>query len=508
MFDSEELMETIYSKLDKKYCFLPSVTTYATPKKITKIIYFKYIHKNHKQDIVSKSSKGFGEYYMKMLERAFKLLDYLGTIKNEIRWFYYSNAYTYRFNYINIFRNGEKMRTIRNVKKPYGMPIPTLKQLIASLIPQVFKNYVELSSMFADWKKEHPISIIRSNSYYHNPATNFLKFVMYYKYNECWNLHKERWYSNPKTFQINEFLSLRLEENETNIYINGKLFNQCKFLLFNITNKERTKYKDIDSIDEASELYDKTHETDHSSIGPKTEFFGHCSNLQAWYENDYDTRILHSNLAFPLLKKLKIAGDPLAKKVFKEEIALRLESEYFPILQYLISENYLYNFSPCDLKIISKNLKNTILKTYLKHYFSFMNIGASLSYDPIKRKYNIYIHNELIIEKKNPKIYFSQQRSTDNTLNTQFSLKEIRFSEHDRIYQNSEGKLIHYYFYKKIIVRKDLIDLSYKILGNNSKCSVSIKSNWIEFINVKKKIRIFLFLIKRKMWVKPSLKGD
>ncbi len=54
-----------------------------------------------------------------------------------------------------------------------------------------------------------------------------------------------------------------------------------------------------------------------SAILPIKEFWGHCSNLQAWAEYGYDTRLLHPNLAFPLLEKLATVGDPIAKKVFK-----------------------------------------------------------------------------------------------------------------------------------------------------------------------------------------------
>ena len=49
-------------------------------------------------------------------------------------------------------------------------------------------------------------------------------------------------------------------------------------------------------------------------------------NLQVWAEMNYDTRILHRNLAFPLLKKLAQVGDPIAKKALKDEIAKRFLS--------------------------------------------------------------------------------------------------------------------------------------------------------------------------------------
>ena len=53
-----------------------------------------------------------------------------------------------------------------------------------------------------------------------------------------------------------------------------------------------------------------------NTITPEQEFWGHRSNIQAWVECEYDTRLLHSNLSFPLLKALSDAGDPKAKAIF------------------------------------------------------------------------------------------------------------------------------------------------------------------------------------------------
>ena len=142
-------------------------------------------------------------------------------------------------------------------------------------------------------------------------------------------------------YKINEFLSLKLERSKTQIYVNDNRFLQCRRLVLNISKKDIPIYDEINSIDEAADLYQKhlyqniiiespftrfLHE--EHDITPEQEFWGHCSNLQAWYENDYDTRLLHSNLAFYLLKELVDAGDPIARKVFKNEVAERFESGY------------------------------------------------------------------------------------------------------------------------------------------------------------------------------------
>ncbi|MHA1479466.1 MAG: hypothetical protein ACTSPU_14825, partial [Promethearchaeota archaeon] len=170
---------------------------------------------------------------------------------------------------------------------------------------------------------------------------------------------------NPD-FEINDHLSLRLENNKTNIYVGGRLFSQCKYLLLDISKGKSTELKKIDSIDEAEAKLDKRMESDHSIITSKTEFWGHCSNLQAWYESNYDTRILHRNIAFPLLRELVKEGDILARKVFKQEVAKRLESGYPSVVLYLIEEDYLNCLSYEELDAVLSNPR--FLKNLLKWF--------------------------------------------------------------------------------------------------------------------------------------------
>lgn len=145
-------------------------------------------------------------------------------------------------------------------------------------------------------------------------------------------------------FKVNEYITVRLEDKKSNIYIKEELFQQCKFLLINIPVEEIRSFTEINSIDEAAELADPSLEEVegyHYNISPEVEFWAHCSNLQVWYENEYNTFLLHSNLAFSLLKKLSESGDPLAKKRYKEEIAERFISGNEKIQFFLIDEGYL-----------------------------------------------------------------------------------------------------------------------------------------------------------------------
>ncbi len=148
--------------------------------------------------------------------------------------------------------------------------------------------------------------------------------------------------NQKKEFKINQYLKLKLEGGRTNIYVNNRRFMQCMYLLLNIAVDRIEEYDEIGSIDEAAVKLDRSMERNHRKVPPETEFWGHCSNIQAWADNEYDTRILHRNLAFPLLKALVDAGDPIAKRKFKEEIALRYATGHPTVIRFLTQNGYLH----------------------------------------------------------------------------------------------------------------------------------------------------------------------
>ena len=194
--------------------------------------------------------------------------------------------------------------------------------------------------------------------------------------------------STRPEFIINKYLKLRLEYGNTNIYVGGRLFKQCKYLLLDIPVTNTTDYNEIESIDEAAEKLDHSMERGQPRkyhLSPDIEFWGHCSNLQVWYENDYDSRILHRNLAFPLLNALVKVGDPLAKKVFKEEIALRLASGYPSVVQHLINQDYLKYLNKEEINSLLED--RNFIKNLPKWFNDFRDIPKWLS-KRIKAKLN------------------------------------------------------------------------------------------------------------------------
>jgi len=203
-----------------------------------------------------------------------------------------------------------------------------------------------------------------------------------------------------KEFKVNNYITLRLgEDGKSNIYIKDQLFRQCKYLLLDISIEEITSLDKIKSIDEAAERLDHLLEGNECEyqIPPETEFWGHCSNLQVWFENNYNTRLLHTNLAFPLLKKLTEIGDIKAQKVFCEEIALRLKNGTENTIRFLINNKYHNYLSREELFDSLLDVKEFYALAEIEHYKEFEWV-----FGQFKRPQDIYpnigIQNGEIIE--------------------------------------------------------------------------------------------------------------
>lgn len=188
-----------------------------------------------------------------------------------------------------------------------------------------------------------------------------------------------------KKFIINKFLSLGLFWDKTFIFVNGKKFRQCKYVLLNIPVDDIDQYSSINSIDEVIDNLDHSLEEYPEMIPPETEFWAHCSNLQAWAENDYNTDLLVLTLSFPLLKELTNAGDSKAKRVFKEEIGKRLMRGDLSSIGYLIAGGYL-EFLTCEelISIFSSDdcfVFDNIFKIYQNDPLDQFGLASSIYRD-------------------------------------------------------------------------------------------------------------------------------
>lgn len=160
-------------------------------------------------------------------------------------------------------------------------------------------------------------------------------------------------------FRINQWLLLKLENGETNIYINGHQFHQCKHLF--IIFPQDSSNINLNSIDEFHQInQNDSLDVKEFGISSRQLFWGHCSNLQVWVENDYDSHLLHRSLSFPLLKALS-NFDKYALLRLKEEIIQRIFEGNEKVIRFFIIENYLSLFKKEELNQLLKCISYSIL---------------------------------------------------------------------------------------------------------------------------------------------------
>jgi hypothetical protein len=134
---------------------------------------------------------------------------------------------------------------------------------------------------------------------------------------------------------INDLLDVRNVKGKTFVYVNGAKFDRCSYVMVTSSIHSLHDVNSVDDLVRKSRRRDDMVSTEGLDplqlyilygITPRTQLIAHASNIQAWAEHGYDTRLLHSNLSFPLLKKLAKSGDKIAQKVIEKEIINRIYS--------------------------------------------------------------------------------------------------------------------------------------------------------------------------------------
>ncbi|MHA2035618.1 MAG: hypothetical protein ACW98X_04235 [Promethearchaeota archaeon] len=264
-------------------------------------------------------------------------------------------------------------------------------------------------------------------------------------------------------YTINDFLELKLEDEKTNIYVDNELFIQCKYLLVNISMNQYEELKEFNSIDEVIDKLDNSLEySKRNSISSEVQFWGHCSSLQAWYENNYDCSLVDSNLAFPLLRKLAVAGDVLANRVFKEEIAIRLETGYISTVRFLLFNGYLSFLDREELDCVFTQSSLSIVESLIEE-LQLLMISPLGNFMAINELLDLVLFIDL---KFNQKILIEIFKNFPQTRIVSFiksAILHLNYKEF-RNYLIPYGRF-HLYF-------EDIIDYLYK---NYSQCGELIK---------------------------------
>ncbi len=247
-------------------------------------------------------------------------------------------------------------------------------------------------------------------------------------------------------FTINAFLDLRLEDGRTNIYVKNKLFMHCKYIILSIPIDKFEDFERIDSIDDFVEKIDGYFEISGDKkvkISPKTIFWAHCSNLQVWYENDYNSCLLHRNLAFPLVKALTKAGDKLAASVFKEEVAKRFESSNIKVNQFLLNNRYLDCLNKDELSILLVQTKSNLINRVISQLKKFMK-SPLVNYREIKELIDILLFIDLKYDQKYIFCVLNNLNKKFRTHFARFLTLHLNYKEFDN-YKIPYGKFITYF---------------------------------------------------------------
>jgi tetratricopeptide (TPR) repeat protein len=157
--------------------------------------------------------------------------------------------------------------------------------------------------------------------------------------------------SEPDTeYQVNDYISLKLFGSHSVIFVCDEYYASCYKVLLTIPVEKIEVYEDIDAIDEIIEQYNKDKPPKEDiDITPEEEFWGHCSNMQAWVDNEYDMRLIADNLGFGILKKMVEVCNQKALTRLKEEIIKRLRSSSSNVLTYLLREEFIAYLTAEDI---------------------------------------------------------------------------------------------------------------------------------------------------------------
>jgi len=163
-------------------------------------------------------------------------------------------------------------------------------------------------------------------------------------------------------FAVNEYITLKLENNKTIMYINGEEYNLCCGVLVNVAGDcprlPGGNQGSVDFIIDSCQYKSTFNAEIRKKVTPEEEFWAFCSNLQVWVENNYNTNLLHYGASIPLLEKLTQAGDPLAKGALKREILRILKYGTYWAVSFLKFEGYLNQANLTSEEIIEGALNS------------------------------------------------------------------------------------------------------------------------------------------------------
>ena len=272
-----------------------------------------------------------------------------------------------------------------------------------------------------------------------------------------------------KEYTINEFISLKLIFSKTIIYVDSEIFLTCQKIALNLLPHDFQKYRIFYNIDDIIEFYKKNNSNTSVEISPQEEFWDHCSNLQAWVENDYNTSIISKNLGFPILLELSKRDIARFNLKLKKELIERIKTGGLKAILYFLADtetNYLNYLTEDDffdhlLQIEEGEILKNISQFTSLDYTLTTNLRDSRKFNYLRHdnKLHFCIENGFIIELEIlivKKSYSEEYRSALLQVVNLKKLKEIdiyfseKFKEKYKVFSKTINKNDINFFFKSI----------------------------------------------------------
>ena len=275
-------------------------------------------------------------------------------------------------------------------------------------------------------------------------------------------------------FKINEFIELRLIYSKTLIFICGDPFLTCQKVTLDIKSSSFEMYGNFKTIDDIIDHYKLNTLADSNiHISPLEEFWVHCSNMQAWAESNYSSRILTKNLSFPILKELADRGVRQFESLLRLEIIERLKLGGLRTLRFFIEddENYLSYLNENEIFDSLIVIEESNLMREISHY-NIIEYTLTTSVRDARRFQSLRTPNRLLFCVRDNHITEIEILISEDNYSVQYArvlcnLKDLKQLKSIYFYtsvsnKNSDGKE----FIKKAFIKRldNISDLSLEFL--------------------------------------------
>lgn len=149
--------------------------------------------------------------------------------------------------------------------------------------------------------------------------------------------------NKPADRIISYYIELRWKDDKPRIYVAGKPFLYCSFLVASV-NVTDPKVQDM-TIEDLAELpgakqMEGIDAVEQGLLTADEVMFGFASSLEGWVRLGYNSMAIGANLAFPLLKELARAGDAKARRELGAEIDRRIALGHLGAMVAIIDTCY------------------------------------------------------------------------------------------------------------------------------------------------------------------------